>query len=123
LGELVMSAMMDLKGSMVAAAVANSGFCDWLPWTKALTEAHLAFGSFYFWPLDIWDNLLSFDLCHSHDTCSIGACLSFVHDLALSQCGLLFDCASLFYFRSFAAFGRAVVGQKFSPNFLMAHNH
>jgi hypothetical protein len=28
LGELVMSAMMDLKGSMVAAAVANSGFCD-----------------------------------------------------------------------------------------------
>jgi hypothetical protein len=28
LGELVMSAMMDLKGSMVVAAVANSGFCD-----------------------------------------------------------------------------------------------
>jgi hypothetical protein len=53
--------------------------CDWLPWMEARPETHLIFGSF-FWLSGGWNNLFSYDLYHSHDTCNIVACLSFIRD-------------------------------------------
>jgi hypothetical protein len=38
---------------------------------EARSKARLVFGSSFFWLPTRWDNLLSYDLYHSHDTCNI----------------------------------------------------
>jgi hypothetical protein len=61
------------------------------------------------------DNPLSYDMYHSHDTCNIVVCLSFVRDLIPDLCRLLFGYVGIFWCQSFVACDR-VVGAK---NFLL----
>jgi hypothetical protein len=73
------SIVMDMKGNIVVVVVIAIELCDWLPWMEARPETHLIFYSF-FWLSGGWKNLFSYDLYHSHDTCNIVACLSFICD-------------------------------------------
>jgi hypothetical protein len=85
--------------------------------TEARSKTRLVFGSSFFWLPHRWYNLLSCNLYHSHDTCNIVVCLSFIHDLIPGLNNLLFGCAGLFWCQSFVVCDRAIGAKNFLPVF------